>query len=39
MVLVFEVIEEDPEQMTGTSLEELDRQGIHVVVSRLPKPT
>jgi hypothetical protein len=35
-VLVFEVIEEEPEHVTGTSLEELDRRGIHVVVSRLP---
>ncbi len=35
-VLVFEVIEEEPEHQPGTSLEELDRRGIHVVVSRPP---
>ena len=35
-VLVFAVIEEEPEPVTGTSLEELDRRGIHVVVSRPP---
>lgn len=38
-VLVFEVIEEAPEQMTGTSLEDLDQRGIHVVVSRPPDTT
>ena len=36
-VLVFEVIEEEPEHVAGTSLEELDRRGIHVVVSRPPE--
>jgi hypothetical protein len=34
-VLVFEVIDEAPEHVT-TSLEELDRRGVHVVVSRAP---
>jgi hypothetical protein len=33
-VLVFEVIDEAPEHVRGTSLEELDRRGVHVVVSR-----
>jgi hypothetical protein len=33
---VFEVIDEAPEHVTGTSLEELEQQGIHVVVSRPP---
>lgn len=35
-VLVFEVIEEEPEHQPGTSLEELDRRGIRVVVSHPP---
>ena len=35
-VLVFEVIEEEPENEQGTSLEDLDRRGIHVVVSGPP---
>ena len=35
-VLVFEVIEEGSEHVAGTSLEEFDRRGIHVVVSRPP---
>jgi hypothetical protein len=38
-VLVFEVIDEVPEHVTGTSLEELGRRGIHVVVSRPPDTT
>lgn len=33
-VLVFEVIDEAPDHLTGTSLEELEQRGIHVVVSR-----
>jgi hypothetical protein len=33
-VLVFEVIDEAPEHVTGTSLQELELRGIHVVVSR-----
>jgi hypothetical protein len=38
-VLVFEVIDEGPEHVTGTSLEELEQRGIHVVVSRPPDTT
>ena len=38
-VLAFEVIDEVPEHVTGTSLEELEQRGIHVVVSRPPDTT
>ena len=38
-VLVFEVIDEAPERVTGTSLEELEQRGIHVAVSRPPDTT
>ena len=35
-VMVFELIEEAPERVTGTSLEELERRGVHVAVSGDP---
>jgi len=35
-VLVFELIDETPEQVTRTSLEELEGRGIHVVISPHP---
>jgi hypothetical protein len=37
-VMVFQLIEEAPEHVTGTSLEELERRGVHVVVSGGPNP-
>lgn len=37
-VMVFEVIDEEPEHMTGTSLEELERRGVHVAVSKPHEP-
>jgi hypothetical protein len=32
-VMVFELIDEAPEHVAGTSLEELEQRGVHVVVS------
>jgi hypothetical protein len=37
-VMVFELIEEAPEHVTGTSLEELEQRGVHVVVPGGPGP-
>jgi hypothetical protein len=37
-VMVFELIDEAPEHVSGTSLEELEQRGVHVMVSRPPDP-
>jgi hypothetical protein len=37
-VMVFELIDEAPEHVSGTSLEELEQRGVHVIVSRPPDP-
>lgn len=37
-VMVFELIDEEPEHVTRTSLADLEERGIHVVVRGVPDP-